>query len=564
MNKYSVWKWLVLAALVSLSMLIVLPMQVCVSAREWLGIRGGIRLGLDISGGTSFTLEIDQSRVDKQAIAERILQNTPGITTNQLNTEVERAIEALPKRALEIIRNRVDGLGIAEPVIFLQEGKSGTRIIVQLPGIDDKKRQEAEDILKSTAYLELRLVHAKNPQLVEKLFSDACPPPPGFTKVDDDRGKYYVINLRDVPATNRTAVFIEQLKRFHAPGDAEFLLEKEVKNGREEYVPWFVEKKIQLVGSGIKSASRELDTMTGQYSVGFKLTGEAKKKFASCTTKHARKENGGTEDNRCLAIVLDGILISAPNINTPITDGSGTITGRFSYEDASRLATVLQTGSLDAPIMIGEKRIVDPTLGADAVHNGILGGVLGCVAIIVLMAAYYIIPGLLADVALVLNVVLLPLGMIFVAGFLGVLTPEARAGATIALPVLTLPGIAGIALTIGMAVDANVLIFERMREEMRTGKGYSSVVQAGFDRAFSAIFDSNITTIITAVILFIFGSGEVRGYAVTLTGGLIVSLYTSVFVTRMCFNLIGTRTDKLSVFRMFSACLLYTSPSPRD
>lgn len=551
MKKYSVWKWLVLAALVSVSLMLILPGQDASDLREWLNIKGGIRKGLDISGGTSFTLEIDQSKIDIKAIEERIRQNMPGITTNQLEAEVANEIQALPQRALEIIRNRVDGLGIAEPVIFLQKGKSSTKIIVQLPGIDDKKRQEAEDVLKSAAYLELRLVHEKNEQLLEKLFADSCPPPPGYLKVTatEDR-KFYVINLKDVPAGDRNAEFLAKQKRFKAPPDADFLLEKEEKNGREEYVPCFVEKKVQLVGSGIRLARRERDPTFGQYGVSFQLAGEAKKKFATVTKKYARK---GDVPGRRLAIVLDGTLVSAPEIRTPIPDGRGEITGRFSFEEASKLATVLQTGALDAPIMIGEKRVVDPTLGADSVSNGVLAGILGCVAIVVLMAGYYLFPGLLADMALILNVVLLPIGMILVAGFLGVLTPEARAGAAIALPVLTLPGIAGIALTIGMAVDANVLIFERMREELRTGKGFAAVVQAGFDKAFSAIFDSNITTIITAVILFVFGSGPVRGYAVTLTGGLIVSLYTSVFVTRMCFNLIGTRTEKLSFFRMLNA-----------
>ncbi|MEI6971255.1 MAG: protein translocase subunit SecD, partial [bacterium] len=534
MKKYSVWKWLILASLVSISLLLVLPGPTATWFREKLRIKGGIRMGLDISGGTSFTLEIDQSKVDKKAIAERILQSKPGISTNQLEAEVANEIAALPKRALEIIRNRVDGLGIAEPVIFLQEGKSGTRIIVQLPGIDAKKRQDAEDALKKAAYLELRLVHEKNEQLIEKLFQDNCPPPPGFTKMATDERKFYIINKKDVRDEERNADFVARLKRFHAPADAEFLLEREVRNGVEQFIPCFVEKKVQLVGSGIKRAWRQRDANFGRYGVELLLNSEAKKKFGMVTGKNIGRQ---------LAIVLDGTLISSPVIQSAITGGQAQITGRFTSDDAAKLATVLQTGSLDAPILIGEKRIVDPTLGKDSVENGVLGGVVGCVAIIILMAAYYLIPGLLADAALILNVLLLPLGMILVAGFLGVLAQDARAGAMIALPVLTLPGIAGIALTIGMAVDANVLIFERMREELRTGKGFAGVVQAGFERAFSAIFDSNITTIITAVILFVLGSGPVRGYAVTLTGGLIVSLFTAVVVTRMCFNLIGTRTE---------------------
>lgn len=546
MKKYSVWKWAVLATLVALSMLIVLPWSAFDQLRAKLGIRGGIRKGLDIAGGASFTLGIDLARIDTNAIAARILQDKPGLATNQLDAEVAAEIEALPRRALEIIRNRVDGMGIAEPSIFLQKGRDGTRIVIQLPGITKKQMKEAEEILKTAAYLEFRLVHEKSEKLSKTLLAEGFAPP-GYSIITEDNMQYYVI---DAMGTNRASkeqseVFFRSMRtRLHPPPpDAEFLLEKVSRKNREFFLPLLVEKKIQLVGSGISKASWERDPTFGQYKVEIQFAGEAKKKFGIVTTKNV---------NRPLAIVLDGTLYSAPNINEPILGGQAVITGRFNREEAMKLATVLQTGALDAPVEFKEKRIVDPTLGADAVKNGVLAGVLGCTAIIVLMAAYYLIPGLLADFALILNLILIPLGMILVAGFLGVLTPEARAGAAIALPVLTLPGIAGIALTIGMAVDANVLIFERMREELRTGKGFNSIVQAGFDKAFSAIFDSNITTIITAVILFVLGSGAVRGYAVTLTGGLIVSLFTAVVVTRMCFNLISTRTESLSVFRMFS------------
>jgi SecD/SecF fusion protein len=195
---------------------------------------------------------------------------------------------------------------------------------------------------------------------------------------------------------------------------------------------------------------------------------------------------------------------------------------------------------------------VDPTLGADSVHSGINAGIYGCLVIIILMAAYYLLNGLLADLALILNIVLLPLGMIVVAAILGMFSSGARAGGAIALPVLTLPGIAGIALSIGMAVDTNVLIFERIREELRAGKSLKASIDAGFNRAFAAVFDSHVATILTAVIMFIFGSGPVRGYAVTLIAGLLINLYTAVTVTHMCHTLIAAWTNKTAILKMLS------------
>jgi len=283
------------------------------------------------------------------------------------------------------------------------------------------------------------------------------------------------------------------------------------------------------------------------------------KVFRQLTTDYApggqRNPSRERERYRQLAIVLDGTLYSAPRIIEPIIGGEAQISGSMSVEESYQLANVLRAGSLPAPMKIVEERSVDPTLGAEAVHSGVWAGVYGCTAIVVLMAFYYMVPGLLADVALLLNVVLLPLGMIVVAGFLGIFSGGRGGAGPIALPVLTLPGIAGIALTIGMAVDANVLIFERIREELRVGKSFAGAIQAGYERAFTAIFDSNITTIITAIILFILGSGPVRGYAVTLTAGLLVSLYTAVVVTRMCFNAMaakGVGTKALRMFQMFA------------
>jgi len=533
MNKVEIWKWVLLAALVASSLYIALPLD------------KKILLGLDIKGGTSFTVEIDEG-----AISSRIRQDGPEFSPEQVQEKVVKELEGSQKRALEIIRNRVDGLGISEPVIYAEKAN---RIIVQLPGIDEVKRKEAENAIKQVAFLEFRLVNEKSDNLIKTRLFEKELAPPGYVLVSQGDRQFYMLNEKDVPMKDRDREFLEKQRRFHAPIDSELLLEKEVIDGRTYYAPYFVERKAQLTGGELKKAWKNLDEL-GQPVVDIQFDGEGKRKFAKVTRDYGPGgDKNSAQIGRQLGIVLDGTLYSAPVIREPITGGNAVISGKFTHEEAATLATVLQAGSLPAPVQIVEKRIVDPTLGADSVKSGISAGIMGCLAIVALMALYYMANGLIADIALTLNIILLPLGMILVAGFLGILSSEARAGAKIALPVLTLPGIAGIALTIGMAVDANVLIFERMREELRTGKGFSSVVQAGFDRAFSAIFDSNITTILTAVILFLFGTGPVRGYAVTLTGGLIVSLFTAVVVTRMCYNLIGTRTESLSVFRMMSA-----------
>jgi SecD/SecF fusion protein len=332
------------------------------------------------------------------------------------------------------------------------------------------------------------------------------------------------------------------------------LLEKEKVQGQDVYSPHFVEKRTQLTGDTLENARVEYDAMN-QPRVNLEFDSKGAKKFAMVTSDYAPggARNPNPQVGRQMAIVLDGTLYSAPVIREAIHGGRAEISGSFTGPEANLLSNVLKSGSLPAPVKIVEQRIIDPSLGAETVRSGITAGIMGIVAIIVLMALYYLVSGLLADAALILNVVLLPLGMIVVAGVLGMFAKDARGGGAIALPVLTLPGIAGIALSIGMAVDANVLIFERIREELRSGKSLLASVQFGFQRALSAILDSNLTTIITAVILFIMGSGPVRGYAVTLIAGLIVSVYTAVIVTRMGFNLITSRTSSTGVLKMMQA-----------
>lgn len=536
MDKKALWKWLVLFVLVVSSLAMVLP------------LKDKIRLGLDLRGGTSFTLQIDEA-----AVLDQLREEYKEMPDDQRMEKVPARVRDSQERALEVIRNRVDGLGIAEPVIYPEKGN---RIVVQLPGVGEKKRKEAADTLMSAAFLEFRMVHEKNRDLVDKMF-DRGLVPVGF-KLTSSSGEgvsrnYFKRDRVAVPDSAMDQDFRKKMALFNAPSGHEMLLEKEKINGEELYTPYFVEKRAQLTGDMLKKAMMESGAV-GQIAVKLEFNSKGARKFEMVTTDYGPRgsRNPNSDVGRQMAIVLDGTLYSAPVIREPIRGGSAEITGSFTPQEGMFLANILKAGSLPAPVKIVEQRIVDPTLGADTVKSGITAGIMGCVAILILMALYYLASGLIANFALVLNVVLLPLGMVMVAGILGMFAKDARTGGAIALPVLTLPGIAGIALSIGMAVDANVLIFERMREEMRIGKGLVATIHAGFSRAFTAIFDSNLTTIITAVILFIFGSGPVRGYSVTLIAGLIVSMYTAVLVSRMCFNAIGSRTSSLGVLKMMN------------
>jgi SecD/SecF fusion protein len=249
-----------------------------------------------------------------------------------------------------------------------------------------------------------------------------------------------------------------------------------------------------------------------------------------------------------LGVVLDGVLHSAPFIRTAIYGGEAIIEGSFSLREAQDLSLVLRAGSLPAPLQVIEERNVDPTLGAESVRSGVRAIVLGGVLVLVFMLGYYLFAGVIANLALILDLLLLPLGMLIVSGFLGLIT---GGGGGDGLPTLTLPGIAGIVLTIGIAVDANVLIFERIREEQKVGKRLASAIEAGYDKVFSTILDANVTTLITAVILFWQGSGPIRGFAITLSAGIVVSMFVALVITRLMFELVAYKT-KITSIKMLS------------
>ncbi|MDD5019017.1 MAG: protein translocase subunit SecD [Candidatus Omnitrophica bacterium] len=368
----------------------------------------------------------------------------------------EKAKEDAVERALEIIRNRIDEFGVREPVVQIQ---GADQIVIQLPGMTDRKR--ALELIGRTALLEFKLVSNDTKVISEALAGKV---PEGF-------------ELKELEG--------EKLLLSRVP---------------------------ELTGEYLETADVRFDQSSfGQPIVGMNLKGDGVKKFAELT-----KNNVG----RRLAIVLDGRIYSAPRINEPIPTGEAVISGRFTPDEAKDLAIVLRSGALPAPLVIEEERTVGPQLGQDSIHKGLMACLIGAALVFLFMLFYYGATGLIANAALLLNILI-------ILGGLGLFHAT-----------LTLPGIAGIILTIGMAVDANVLINERIRDEMKSGRPLRTAVANGYDKAFSAIFDSNATTLIAAFFLFQFGTGPIRGFAVTLTIGLLASLFTAIVVTRFIFDIL--------------------------
>ena len=498
--KASIWKWLILVVATAWSVALVTPPK------------EKIKLGLDLQGGTSYTLEIDDSQ------------------------GLEGSVADARDRALEVVRNRVDSMGVAEPTIYPDGEK---RIVVQIPGMKAEDRERASANIRKAAFLEFRMVHPKNDELVKNLFADRKVPA-GYeiaSMPGRQNGDCWVRKGPPPTEAERAA-----LRRFEEKAGYDLLLEKNQIQNKDYFVPFYVSRKAELTGDSLKSASVDYQQF-GQKVVQISFDAKGRKIFAKVTADHAPggAKNPDPNGRHYLGIVLDNTLYSAPFIRTSIPGGEAVIEGAFSLEEATDLALVLRAGALPAPLRVLEERSVDPTLGTDSIESGWRAAAIGFAAVAVFMAIYYHFAGVVAMLALFLNLVLLPLGMIVVAGFFGLIGGAGMGSSGVHLPVLTLPGIAGIVLTVGMAVDANVLIFERIREEMRTGKRFGAALSAGYDKAFSTIFDSNLTTLLTAIILFWQGSGPVKGFAVTLSAGIVASMYTAIVVTRMVFEFLEHR-----------------------
>lgn len=376
--------------------------------------------------------------------------------------EAEHIRQMAVQQALETIRNRIDQFGVSEPDIRIQ---GENRILVQLPGI--KETQRAKDLIGKTALLEFKLVDESH----------------------------------DVDAAVKGNV----------PAGFELLYEvrEDKETRRVSKTPFLVQKRAQLTGNYLTDARVQIDSQYNEPYVAIKFDKKGAQLFEKISEENVKRR---------LAIVLDGKVYSAPVIQERIAGGEARITGRFTTEEARDLAIVLRAGALPAPVTILEERTVGPSLGSDSIRQGIFAAAIGGLLVVLFMAVYYKVAGLIADLALMFNILMIVAGL---AGF----------GAT-----LTLPGIAGIVLTIGMAVDANVLIFERIREELRSGKSPRAAIDAGFRMSTWTILDSNITTLIAAVVLFQFGTGPVKGFAVTLSLGIISSVFSALVMTRLIFD----------------------------
>ena len=422
---------------------------------------GKIKLGLDLQGGTSFLVEMETNRL---ARIDMVTNSVSGAIETVTNRVEEYQVKGAIDQAVEVLRKRVDRFGVAEPQI---QPAGNNRILIQLPGLSEEDRELAKANIQKVAYLEFRMVHEKSDDLIAEGSS--------------------------------------------APG-YEILKEVRVdEKGERTIKPYLVRKRPDIIG-GIKHSFVSRDNM-GRPEIMFTFDSKNAEIFARLT-----RENVG----RLLAIVLDGELQSAPVIQTAIEGGSGQITGSFTDQEAFDLANVLEN-PLEAPVHIISSDDVDPSLGRDSIQSGLKAAIIGTIAVAGFMLIYYLLAGVVANIALILNIIIL-FGLMF-----GELIPGAPF-------TLTMPGIAAIVLTIGMAVDANVLIFERIREELAAGKSLRGAVNAGYSKAFGTIFDSNLTTLISSLILYFMGTGPVKGFGIALTIGVCVSMFTALVVTRLIFD----------------------------
>src|SRR5438552_293716 len=524
MNKNLTWKLALIVGILLAFLLGIFGIPKSFSKQGLLAsMTDRIHLGLDVRGGTHLSLQVqvndavnvdsdnaletlkEQLRTKKINYAEItkpdpksnpdriVLKGVPPESRSDLLTIVQERLpeyEATPgpentwvvsmkpqmladlknkavTQAIETIRNRIDQLGVSEPVIQ-EHGLGEYQILVQLPGIDDPAR--VKDIMQSTAMLEIKQVLGG--------------PYPSEQAALQDKGGVL-------------------------PPDA-ILLPVHAAHGAEtEEQAWYLVSRVSAVSGKDLRDAQPSGAQNGQPSVSFTLTGEGGQRFYNFTSAHI---------NDSLGVVLDNKVQEVANIKDSIRDRGEISGGRMNEQQTKDLSMILRSGALPAGVKYLEERTVGPSLGADSIRAGVRAAVIGMVAVLVFMLLYYRGAGINADVALILNLIIL-------LGFMGYF------GA-----VLTLPGIAGVILTVGMGVDSNVLIFERIREELRNGKTPPSAVDQGFSHAWITIVDTHVTTIVSAAILFIFGTGPVRGFATTLVFGLAANLFTAVFVSRTIFD----------------------------
>ena len=523
MRKSIAWRFTLIAVLTAASIILVLPSLTDRLPDAWRDRAPKIHLGLDLQGGVFLRLavEIDKAientasryaddararlrekgipvlgfekegfdgfllRLPPGDFAERALnllkegvgsldfslgQVTSGgssVRGKMTPSEVQAIRANAVTQGVETIRNRIDQFGVREPQI-VAEGDD--RIVVQLPGIKDQQR--AIELVGKTALLEFKLV---------------------------DEG-----------------ASLEEALKGNIPEGDEMLYQKSVdpQTGRVSKSPMLVRKRALLTGETIKTARVSFESNRGGAYVSLSFNARGAEIFDRVTAENVKRR---------LAIVLDDTVCSAPVIQERISGGDAQITGSFTAEEASDLAIVLRAGSLPAPVKVIQNVSVGPSLGRDSIEKGVRAALIGALLVVVFMVVYYRFAGLIADIALLFNILFLLAGM-------------AALEAT-----MTLPGIAGIILAIGMAVDSNVLIYERIREEIRARKSVRASIDAGYDKAFWTVVDSHVTTLITAMILFQFGTGPIKGFAVTLSMGVAINLFTALVCTKVIFDYINAK-----------------------
>jgi preprotein translocase subunit SecD len=533
MNKNLVWKLGLVAAILLIFLFGIFGVPKEVSGHGLLAsLQDRIHLGLDLKGGTHLILQVqvnDAVNADSDRAVERlkdalrtkkinyadvskpdpinspdkiVIKGVPPESSSDLRSIVSdrlseyesvsgadnswtlamkpQSLTSLKnqavQQAIETIRNRIDQLGVSEPVIE-EHGLGQYQILVQLPGVDDPAR--VKEIMQSTAMLEIRQAL--------------------------DNGQGYPDEQGVLAAHNGVL-----------PADAVLMHGKNKGGSGIEDAVYLISRVSAVAGHDLRQANVGRDE-TGRPEVSFILTGEGGRRFSRFTREHI---------NDYLAVVLDNKVQEVAVIKSEISDQGRISGGGMTEQYAKDLALVLNSGALPASIKYLEERTVGPSLGSDSIRAGVRAAIIGMLAVLIFMLVYYRGAGINADIALILNLVIL-------LGFMGYF------GAT-----LTLPGIAGVILTVGMGVDSNVLIFERIREELRNGKTPPSAVEQGFSHAWITIVDTHVTTIVSAAILFLFGTGPVKGFAVTLTFGLLANLFTAVFVSRMIFDWLLSRKQR--------------------
>lgn len=431
--------------------------------------------------------------MEKQTYALRTIERKSGSWTIALSRDYRATIkDHTLSQSVQVIRNRIDEFGVTEPSIAT---KGENRVVVELPGVKDVERAKA--LVGRTARLEFKMVNTEFQGNVGQMVSDAL--------------KEKNITYKEGSKFSDYVAAVNAALKGKIPEDSQVLFERKPGN---ENIPFLLYSKVEITGSELSDAMVTTDQQTRSPQVSFQMNPRGAVAFETLTRNSVGK---------LLAIVLDDVVYSAPRINSPIPGGSGVITlgnanGDEAYKEARDLAIVLRAGALPAQLELLEQRAIGPSLGADSIKHGMTASFVGCMLVFLFMCAYYRMSGAVATVSLILN---------FLFTFAILIGMDAT---------LTLPGIAGLALTIGMAVDSNVIIFERIRDELHEGKSVPAAVHAGFDKAFSCIFDANITHAIVATILLNFGTGPIRGFAVTLLIGIVTTLFCAVTVCKLAFD----------------------------